>query len=135
MPKRTTFLGWVLENHDGLADRYARARETGWHAMAEETLEIADDGANDWMARNKPGDGGYDHNGEHSQRSRLRVDTRKWLLSKVLPKVYGDKLDLNHSGSIAKDLNDDDLNARIAALLQELRVVGASGGEEDPSAA
>ena len=33
---------------------------------------------------------------EHMQRSRLRVDTRKWLLAKVLPKVYGDKL--QHTG-------------------------------------
>jgi hypothetical protein len=34
---------------------------------------------------------GYELNGEHVQRSRLRIDTRKWHLSKMLPKVYGDK--------------------------------------------
>lgn len=36
--------------------------------------------------------------GDHIQRSRLRVDTRKWLLSKVLPKVYGDKSTTTHTG-------------------------------------
>ena len=57
-------------------------------AMADETLEISDDGTNDWMKDNE----GYKVNGEHVARSRLRVDTRKWLLSKALPKIFGDKL-------------------------------------------
>jgi hypothetical protein len=39
-------------------------------------------------------DTGWLVNGENLQRSRLRVDTRKWLLSKALPKIYGDKLAL-----------------------------------------
>ncbi len=73
---------------------YGRCSQNRSLAMrwADEALEIADDGSNDWMKRQ--GEDGevhviYDH--EHIQRSRLRVDTRKWLLSKVLPKVYGDK--------------------------------------------
>ena len=60
--------------------------------MADELLEIADDGSNDWMMRQHSGDQSYAANGEHIQRSRLRLDTRKWLLSKALPKIYGDKL-------------------------------------------
>ncbi len=39
---------------------------------------------------------GWQLNGEHVQRSRLRVDTRKWILSKLAPKRYGDKL--QHTG-------------------------------------
>lgn len=57
-------------------------------------MEIADNGLNDWMERNAKEDKGWVANGEHIQRSRLRVDTRKWFLSKVLPKLYGDKLDI-----------------------------------------
>jgi hypothetical protein len=38
---------------------------------------------------------------EHVARDRLRVDTRRWLMSKVLAHKYGDRLDVNHSGSIA----------------------------------
>jgi hypothetical protein len=65
--------------------------------MADELIDIADDGRNDWMAR--PGNAtiGYELNGEHVQRSRLRSDTRKWLLSKCLPKVYGDKINADVS--------------------------------------
>lgn len=66
--------------------------------MADEILEISDDGSNDWMERlGKEGEpAGWQLNGEHVQRSRLRVDTRKWILSKLAPKRYGDKL--QHTG-------------------------------------
>jgi len=68
-------------------------------AMADELLEVADDGKNDWMERQGEDDQKlYVLNGEHVQRSRIRVDTRKWLLSKALPKVYGDKLTQEHTG-------------------------------------
>jgi hypothetical protein len=42
--------------------------------------------------------GGWEQNGEHIQRSRVRIDTRKWLLSKMLPKVYGDKSEVAVTG-------------------------------------
>jgi hypothetical protein len=38
--------------------------------------------------------GGWGLNGEHIQRSRVRIDTRKWMLSKMLPKSYGDKTEV-----------------------------------------
>ena len=60
--------------------------------MADEMLEIADDGSNDWMMGKDGSNQFYAANGEHIQCSRLRLDTRKWLLSKALPKIYGDKL-------------------------------------------
>jgi hypothetical protein len=75
--------------------------------IADELLEIADDGSNDWMEREK---GGYELNAEHIQRSRARIDTRKWLLSKMLPKVYGDTKD---------DSADRDLNIRITGGLPD----------------
>ena len=93
MPSESTVRHWAVEDRDGFFAQYAKAREIGYHAMADETLEIADDGRNDWMQRdNGEEDGSYTLNGEHVQRSRLRVDTRKWLLSKALPKIYGDKV-------------------------------------------
>lgn len=61
--------------------------------MADELLEVADDARNDWMERQDDNGGSsWKVNGEHIQRSRLRVDTRKWMLSKALPKVFGDKI-------------------------------------------
>lgn len=56
-------------------------------AMAEEILEIADDGLNDF----KQVDGRQVVDQENINRSRLRVDTRKWLMSKLAPKKYGDR--------------------------------------------
>ena len=92
MPDESAVRKWVLENREGFSPQYAQAREIGYQAMADELLEIADDGQNDWMERNGQDDEGWQANGEHLQRSRLRVDTRKWLLAKALPKVYGDRL-------------------------------------------
>lgn len=65
---------------------------------ADELLDIADDGTNDWMLRNDDGENvSYSLNGEHVQRSRLRVDTRKWLLSKLIP-AYAEKRINEHTG-------------------------------------
>jgi len=61
-------------------------------------LDIADDGRNDWMERHGKEDAGWQANGENIQRSRVRIDTRKWLASKLKPKKYGDKVDLTHGG-------------------------------------
>lgn len=69
--------------------------------MSEEILDISDDGSNDWMEVNYGEHTAWKTNGEALQRSRLRVDTRKWLMAKMKPKVYGDKLDMTTNG---KDL-------------------------------
>jgi len=67
----------------------------GLDALAEEILEISDDGSNDWMERKRQ-DGSVETvlNSEHINRSRLRVDSRKWLLSKMAPKKYGDRIEI-----------------------------------------
>lgn len=72
----------------------ARARELGCHYLAEQCLDIADDARNDWMERlDRDGKGiGWALNGDHVQRSKLRIDTRMRLIGKWLPKIYGDKV-------------------------------------------
>lgn len=94
-PDRENVRRWVDEDPD-FAARYVRAREMAAEDVAEELLEIADDGRNDWMEKvNKDGECiGWMVNGEAVQRSRLRVDTRKWIASKLLPKKYGEKVEL-----------------------------------------
>jgi hypothetical protein len=87
MPDEKAVRVWALENREGFYPHYARAREIQAERMAEELLEIADDGLNDF----KEIDGRQVVDQENINRSRLRVDTRKWILSKVLPKVYGDR--------------------------------------------
>lgn len=101
MPAESTVRLWALDDREGFAAQYARAREIGYQSMADELLEIMDDGQNDWMCRAQAGFAEDDPrrfswqlNGEHINRSRLRVEGRKWLLSKALPKIYGDKVAL-----------------------------------------
>jgi hypothetical protein len=89
MPAANTIYDWMdLQSY--FAKRYARAREDRADAIFEETLDIADDGRNDWMEKNDPTNPGWLANHEHIQRSRLRVDTRKWFIAKLHPAKYGD---------------------------------------------
>jgi terminase small subunit-like protein len=97
MPGRSqVFRELAAESEQAFRDQYARARESGLEAMADEILDIADDGTNDFMERRNDEDSvvGYATCGEAIQRSKLRVDARRWLLSKLAPKKYGEKLEL-----------------------------------------
>jgi hypothetical protein len=83
-------------------NRYARSKNIQLDNIADEIIDIADDGSNDFMTVVK-GDQEYEvQNKEWVNRSRLRVDSRKWLLSKLNPKKYGDKLDLTSGGEKLK---------------------------------
>lgn len=95
-----TFFRWRRENEE-FREQYARACEERSYRYAEEIIEIADDATNDYMEQHDESDEltGYKLNGENIQRSRLRIDTRKWLMSKLNPKVYGDKLDMTTNGN------------------------------------
>lgn len=118
MPDKSTVLRW-LGRHEEFRAQYAQAKELGIEAIAEELFEIADDGTNDWMElTDSEGNAyGYKANGEHIQRSKLRIDTRKWYLSKIVPKKYGDKQQVEHSGQINHaDMTEEELERRIAAL-------------------
>lgn len=96
MPSKTSVFRW-LRTHDEFRDQYARAKEESADALTDEMLDIADDGSNDWMKRHGKDDEDYwVTNGECIQRSRVRIDTRKWIASKLKPKKYGDKL--THGG-------------------------------------
>ena len=82
---QSTFNLWLNDDAE-LAAEYARAREDLIERMAQEVLELSDvdvglqpDGKRDWAA---------------VQKHKLQVDTRKWLLSKLAPKKFGDKLEL-----------------------------------------
>lgn len=102
LPAESTVRLWAVQDREGFKQKYLDAREIGYHAMADEVLDIADDGRNDWMERQNDSGGSTvvaDH--EHISRSRLRFDARRWLLSKALPKVYGDRLDLNAKHDVA----------------------------------
>jgi hypothetical protein len=93
----STFMEWLKMDAE-LADRYARAREDLIERIANETMAIADQAFTEIEEQT------LDAKGKpvavkkkvpvDVQRARLQVDTRKWLLSKLAPKKYGEKLEL-----------------------------------------
>ncbi len=95
MPVRATVFSW-MRKHEEFLNQYERAKQESTDAMAEDLMDIVDDGTNDYMTVTK-GNKEYETvNGEAIQRSRLRADTRKWLMAKMKPKKYGDKTILSN---------------------------------------
>ena len=114
-----TALAW-LNKQPTFQEKYARAKEMQADLLAEEIMDIADDGSNDLMTIVK-GDLSYEvENKEVVNRSRLRIDARKWIASKLKPKRYGDRISQEISGPDGKDLStqltDNQFNKLLNAL-------------------
>lgn len=108
---------WATEDRNGFSAQYTRAREAQMDALAEDILEIADDEEAD------------------VNRARLRVDTRKWLMSKIAPKRFGDRKAHEVSGPNGGPINlnvsgmtDEQLAALEAALGTIADAAGGSAG-------
>lgn len=99
MPALDTIFNW-LRKYPEFSEQYARAKQESADALADEILDISDNGENDWMETFYPNGKpkGWEINGEAVQRSKLRVESRKWLMAKMKPKTYGEKLDLTSDG-------------------------------------
>ena len=111
---RNTFYQWI-DSDKIKANQYARACEERADLVFEEILSIADD---------QEDDVGYDNEGNeitnHNviQRARLRVDSRKWMLGKMNPKKYGDKIQNEITTKIdLSDLTDEELRKKANDLL------------------
>lgn len=131
MPARQNVFLWMVK-YPEFRDQYELAKEQSAEALAEELMDIADDGSNDWMEKNGSDEGkeAYSVNGEAIQRSRLRVDARKWYLSKIKIKKYGDRqqIDNVHSGTVGvTDLTDEQLDNKIQ---EKMRLLNESEGDE-----
>lgn len=95
MPTRKTVHEWLLQDkYRDFSDNYARAREMQAEYLFDETLEISD-GVTDKFEGDK---GDF----AEIEAAKLRVDTRKFYISKVLPKKYGDKIDVTSGGEPLK---------------------------------
>jgi len=111
MPSKSSMFGWLAEN-DEFLDQYTRAKQEAADSLVEEMLEIADDEATtDLIIDDVPvldPETGKPYKILTSagvQHARLRVETRKWISSKLKPKKYGDKVEQTHVGADGKDLN------------------------------
>ncbi|WP_206677976.1 terminase small subunit-like protein [Pseudomonas sp. OTU750018] len=97
MPSTATVMRWLADDSKvAFRDQYAHAREAQADLLAEQILEIADYGLNDTYVDDE-GQVKVDH--DVIARSKLRVDARKWLASKMAPKKYGDKLQTELTGA------------------------------------
>jgi len=88
-PEYTNFCKF-LDSNEEFRQKYVRAKEDQADYLADDIMDIADDA-----------------DPENVQVAKLRVDTRKWIASKLKPKKYGDKMFNEHGGLDGKpiDLN------------------------------
>ena len=89
-PSRETIYQW-LANNAAFADKYAIAKFRQAEVLVNEIIEISDDSSQDTMTNEL---GVTVSNNAAIARARLRVDTRKFLISKLIPRLYGDKEEL-----------------------------------------
>ena len=87
-----TFYKWIA-NDEALRHRYTHAREEQAELLADQIIKIADDSSNDSKTIVKGKDIVRVENTEWTNRSKLRVEARKWVAAKLKPKKYGDKVE------------------------------------------
>jgi hypothetical protein len=80
MPKVETIGTWIWRNHEGFADRYFHAFCARCSVMAQEAVDIVDEAVGGDMAAQSC--------------AKNRADMRKWLLSRLIPDRFGDRLAL-----------------------------------------
>lgn len=132
-PPQSTIYKWVNEDRFGCREKYAQARDFQARKLSDEIMEIADDSSNDFVERENARTGKKEIvlDREAIDRAKLRVDARKWYLSKVLPKEFGDRLDLNHSGKV------ETVHTGASLLLARARMnlLKGSNGSQEPAPA
>ena len=122
MPAQSTIMLWLDGTRPEFSEQYARAHEAYADKLAEETLLIADDSSQDTYV---DADGNVKTDTEAIQRSKLRVDTRKWLASKKAPKKYGDKVaiggadDLGPVQTVTKEMTDAERAVRLSRAIND----------------
>lgn len=107
MPSLSNFFAWIDSNKE-FQNQYARATELRADTIFEDILSISDSTENDVI---ELPDGKEVVNHNVINRDRLRVDARKWMLSKMMPKKYGDALKVEHDGSLEITVKPPQLNA------------------------
>lgn len=96
MPAWQTVYGWI-DAHADFAERFVRARDAGFDAIAQEALRIADTPQIGETVETSA-DGKKVKREDMLGHRKLQVETRLKLLAKWAPKKYGDKMELEHVG-------------------------------------
>jgi len=117
MPSRRAVQHWMTRFPE-FREKYECAMMLCAEFWAHEIIEISDDSAGDYVITE---DGRRVVDNEHINRSRLKVDSRKWLLSKLLPKRYGDRIRADMNVGVdpeaLRGLSEEKKRARVAELL------------------
>jgi hypothetical protein len=98
-PTKETIFLW-LKTYGDFSDQYARAKRLQIEVLVDEIIEIADDSSQDNIINQQ---GQIICNNASINRARLKIDTRKWIVSKLAPKIYGDKINNTHSINISHE--------------------------------
>lgn len=102
MPNRATVRLWLINDPEFLS-QYARARDEQADTYADEIAAIADErppmvgDTNHQAGESASPDGNTRMDSAFVAWQRLRIDSRKWIASKLKPKKYADKIDLTHA--------------------------------------
>lgn len=109
MPSYPTIIRWSLSDdpkYEVFRVMYEESRKIMWLYHADQMLDVSDNSKNDYMDRynkfTEETERVFDN--ENVQRSKLRIDTRRWLLSKMLPHIFGDKVDVSVGGRDGKPI-------------------------------
>lgn len=116
---------YLLRTDESFLQQYIRAKEEQAEYLIEELLDISDDAKNDWMQKNAADNPGWVINGEHIARSRLRIETRKWIAAKLKPIKYGDSIKVTHdhnSPVTLEALTPEQIKAYVISLVTMLDV-------------
>lgn len=103
MPDLVTIYKWLRDFPDFLK-QYEKAKEEQIDTLADEMIDISDDISSDKIVNE---DGKDVVNNTAVNRSRLMVDTRKWIAERMKPKKYGVRQEIEHSGKIDSDVKID----------------------------
>jgi hypothetical protein len=99
MPGRATVYRWLAdEEHTSFRDQYARAIEARAEKIFEEIIEIADTPVEAEKVLTKADGKQEITTGDAVERSKLRVDARKWVVARLAPKKYSEKLNIEATG-------------------------------------
>lgn len=127
LPNRSTVHEWIVADREGFASKYARAKDACLDLLAEEIIQIADTPEIGQKTVSKA-TGLEVTEGDMVEHRRLKIDARKWYLSKVAPKKYGEKIAIGGADDLppVKTLGDEALAERIKQLQE--KVNGSSRG-------
>lgn len=116
MPELRTVMRWLASN-DEFRQQYTRARELQQELSGDDIMDIADNSTDDVMYLTADDESGESGRAviKHSAiaRAKLQIDTRKWVMSKLAPKKYGDSTQIKHA-----DANGEVLT--LSGILSEI---------------